>query len=194
MKTITTICIVRHGETDWNAQERLQGRTDIPLNENGKAQAMKCGEFLAQTSWEAVITSPLKRAKETAEIIATYIGEPVMINEAFIEKCFGEAEGMTAEEREKAYPGKQYPYQESEEDLEARLLSGLQDIQRKYRDKKVILVSHGAVIHKILKMMSNQAIVSPQMKLKNACLSTIRFQGELETWIIDDYNQAQHLS
>ena len=101
---------------------------------------------------------------------------------------------MTTEERERAYPGKQYPYQESEEDLQARLLSGLQNIQRQYRNKKVILVAHGAVIHKILRMMSNQSIVSPQMRLKNACLSTIRFHGELESWIIDDYNQAQHLS
>ena len=88
MKTITKICIVRHGETDWNAQGRLQGRTDIPLNENGKVQAMKCGEFLAQNNWDAVITSPLKRARETAEIIANYMGKSVIINEAFIENIF----------------------------------------------------------------------------------------------------------
>ena len=194
MKDITTICIVRHGETDWNVQGRLQGRTDIPLNENGKMQAKKCGEFLAKTSWEVIITSPLKRARETAEIIAHHVKKPVITNDAFIEKSFGEAEGMTAEVREKVYLDKQYPGQEQPEELQSRLLNGLQYIQRQYPDKQIILVAHGAVIHMILEMTLNQKLISPKVRLQNACLSTIRFQLELDTWIVDDYNQVKHLS
>jgi uncharacterized phosphatase len=190
--TITTICLVRHGQTDWNALGKLQGQTDIPLNEQGKIQAQKCGEFLSKADWDVIITSPLKRAKETAEIISSYIDRPVIENLEFIEKNFGSAEGMTAHERESAFSDKVYPNQESQESLRDRLVKGLQEIQQGYPEKKVILVAHGAVIHFILRLMSNEAIVSKQMRLFNACLSTIRF--ELDSWIIEDFNQVNHLS
>ena len=78
MRTITTICLVRHGQTDWNALGKLQGQTDIPLNELGKIQARQCGEFLSEEDWDVIISSPLKRARETAEIISNYIEVPVL--------------------------------------------------------------------------------------------------------------------
>ncbi|MGE7602873.1 histidine phosphatase family protein [Peribacillus sp. NPDC097675] len=192
MNIITTICIVRHGETDWNVQGKLQGQTDIPLNESGKIQARKCGEFLSKDTWDVMISSPLKRAKETAEIIAQLVDSPIILKEEFIEKNFGDAEGMSADEREVAFVDKNYPNQENDEYLRERLLKGLQDIVTEYPDKKVILVAHGAVIHMILRMMSNESIVSKQTKLSNACLSTIKY--ELNSWIITDFNQVNHLS
>lgn len=97
--TITTICLVRHGQTDWNAQGKLQGQTDIPLNELGKIQARQCGEFLMKEDWDVIITSPLIRARETADIIAHYMDVPVIEKIEFIEKNFGAAEGLTAEKR-----------------------------------------------------------------------------------------------
>lgn len=193
MRTITTICLVRHGQTDWNALGKLQGQTDIPLNELGKIQARQCGEFLSkESSWDVIISSPLKRARETADIISHYIEVPVIEKMEFIEKNFGVAEGMTAAERASAFIDKEYPGQENQESLRSRLMNGLQDIQREYPEKKVILVAHGAVIHFILRLMSNESIVSNEMRLFNACLSTIRF--EVDSWIIDDFNQVNHLS
>ncbi|MFD6442842.1 histidine phosphatase family protein, partial [Peribacillus sp. NPDC060186] len=143
MGKITTICLVRHGQTDWNALGKLQGQTDIPLNELGKIQAQKCGKFLSKADWDVIITSPLKRAKETAEIISSYIEGPVIEKLEFIEKNFGAAEGMTADERESAFSDKVYPNQESQESLRDRLVNGLQEIQQEYPEKKVILVAHG---------------------------------------------------
>lgn len=193
MRTITTICLVRHGQTDWNALGKLQGQTDIPLNELGKIQARQCGEFLSkETSWDVIISSPLKRARETADIISQNIEVPVIEKMEFIEKNFGVAEGMTAAERESAFVDKEYPGQENQESLRNRLMNGLQEIQKEYPEKKVILVAHGAVIHFILRLMSNESIVSNEMRLFNACLSTIRF--EVDSWIIDDFNQVNHLS
>ncbi|MGE7760145.1 histidine phosphatase family protein [Peribacillus sp. NPDC097895] len=190
--TITTICLVRHGQTDWNAQGKLQGQTDIPLNELGKIQAHQCGEFLSKEDWDVIISSPLKRARETAEIIAHYIDGTVIEKNEFIEKNFGVAEGLTAAEREEKYIDKAYPGQESQESLRNRLMKGLQEIQKEFPKKRVILVAHGAVIHFILRLMSNESIVSTEMRLFNACLSTIRF--EADSWIIDDFNQVTHLS
>ncbi|MFD9627177.1 histidine phosphatase family protein [Peribacillus muralis] len=190
--TITTICLVRHGQTDWNAQGKLQGQTDIPLNGLGKIQARQCGEFLMKENWDVIITSPLIRARETADIIALNINVPVIEKIEFIEKNFGAAEGLTAEKREAAFKDKAYPGQESEQSLTSRLMKGLQEIQEEYPERKVILVAHGAVIHFILRLMSNQSIVSNEMRLSNACLSTIRF--EVDSWIIKDFNQINHLS
>ncbi len=192
MRTITTICLVRHGQTDWNALGKLQGQTDIPLNELGKIQARQCGEFLSKDDWDVIISSPLKRARETADIISHYIEVPVIEKMEFIEKNFGVAEGMTAAERESAFVNKEYPGQENQKSLRNRLMNGLQEIQKEYPERKVILVAHGAVIHFILRLMSNESIVSNEMRLFNACLSTIRF--EVDSWIINNFNQVNHLS
>ena len=66
---MTKLCLVRHGETDWNSLGILQGRKDIPLNDTGILQAEECRELLKSTNWDVFITSPLKRTMETAEII-----------------------------------------------------------------------------------------------------------------------------
>ena len=109
---MTAICLIRHGETDWNALGKLQGRTDIPLNETGKKQAKETGAFLKGSDWDVIITSPLRRAKETAEIINQYLGLEIIEMEDFIERNYGDAEGMPFEERMRLYPDKEYPNQE----------------------------------------------------------------------------------
>ena len=73
---MTEICLVRHGQTDWNFQEIIQGREDIPLNEVGKKQASQSAAALQAESWDIIISSPLIRAQETAKEIAGAIGLP----------------------------------------------------------------------------------------------------------------------
>src|SRR5690606_40156857 len=97
---ITTICLIRHGETDWNAQRRIQGRTDIPLNEKGIQQARECRDFLKNSEWDVIITSPLKRAKQTAEIINEALNIDLIEMDDFIEKSFGDVEGVTLQRSE----------------------------------------------------------------------------------------------
>lgn len=92
---MTKICFIRHGETDWNIAGRLQGRTDIPLNESGIKQAQACGASLLQNEWDLMITSPLLRAKETGQIIQQKLNIPLYEKESFIEVAFGDAEGLT---------------------------------------------------------------------------------------------------
>ena len=87
------ICIIRHGEIDWNLCGKLQGREDIPLNQNGIAQAKNCGLYLKSGKWQAVFTSPLLRARQTAEIIAGAVQIPNSIYEDndLIERDYGKA-------------------------------------------------------------------------------------------------------
>ena len=72
--TLTTFALVRHGQTDWNAERRLQGATDIPLNDVGRGQARDAVGVLAAYEWDAIVSSPLSRAAETADLIAEGLG------------------------------------------------------------------------------------------------------------------------
>lgn len=97
---ISSICFIRHGQTDWNKQGRLQGKTDIPLNDTGRKQAEACGKFLNAADYDVLICSPLQRAKETAQIINLHLILPLIEMDDFKERSFGDAEGMTMEERQ----------------------------------------------------------------------------------------------
>lgn len=101
------IALVRHGETDWNLARRIQGRTDIPLNDTGRAQARSTAQVLAAAgTWTGVRSSPLGRAFETAEIVAARLGLSAPDrDERFWERDFGEAEGMDVDTAMSRWPG-----------------------------------------------------------------------------------------
>lgn len=101
------IALVRHGETDWNLARRIQGRTDIPLNDTGRVQARATAAALAAAGdWHSVRSSPLIRAVETAQILAMGLGLSAPDrDDAFWERDFGEAEGMGVDEAKIRWPG-----------------------------------------------------------------------------------------
>ncbi|GAA0433254.1 phosphatase PhoE [Virgibacillus salarius] len=189
---MTTICLIRHGETDWNAAGKLQGKTDIPLNDTGRKQAMKCATYLNSEDYDELICSPLRRAKETAEIINKQLQLPFKIMEAFKERSFGKAEGMTIAERNEAYPDRNFPNQEEREDFQARVMGGIAKVKEQYPNKRILLVAHGAVINAILSELSDGEIGSGKTKLMNGCISNIHVQQD--DWKVRDYNQTEHLS
>ncbi|UJL48360.1 histidine phosphatase family protein [Virgibacillus sp. NKC19-16] len=189
---MTTICLIRHGETDWNAGGRLQGMTDIPLNDKGIRQAEECAAFLRAVDYDVLIASPLKRAKRTAEIINNKLNLPFVEMEDFKERAFGDAERMTMEERLTAYPDKNFPNQEESEAFTHRVMAGIDTITQNYPDKSVLLVAHGAVINVILTVISNGEIGADKTKLLNACISNIHYQEN--QWNVKNFNLVDHLS
>ena len=184
------ICLVRHGETDWNKLGRLQGSSDIPLNDTGIMQATLAAQALKNGGYEIVITSPLTRAKQTAQIIADLSGLSLIEMDAFKERCFGDAEGLLKEEREQLYPDNKFPNLESYEDLAARLRKGLTEVTR-LPYENVLIVAHGAAINCILAIFSNFEIGSGKTVLLNACTSIITYENE--EWKIERYNDVSHL-
>ena len=90
--------VVRHGQTDWNIQTRMQGRTDIPLNSTGIKQAQETALALKDIPIDFIISSPLKRALDTANYINFYKNVPILIDERIIERSFGELEGKTKDD------------------------------------------------------------------------------------------------
>lgn len=168
------ILLIRHGETDWNRQGRFQGREDIPLNETGIEQARLCGEALKGEHFAAVITSPLKRAKRTGEIIASCVEcNNIIVEDTIIERNFAKISGMTYEERDAFYASGQDDEKEPWDVLCNRVMKALAKYAKKYPRDSIIMVSHGATINAALSILSGGEIGSRKTKLKNACISIL---------------------
>jgi uncharacterized phosphatase len=151
---VTRIALVRHGETDWNRERRIQGRSDIPLNETGRGQALDTAEALSHGApWDLVFTSPLARASETAAIIAAHLGlTPPSIVDAVIERHYGAAEGLSAPELEARFPGlSPVPGRERRSDAAARAIPALIDLAQAHPGGRLLVVSHGGLIRSVLK-------------------------------------------
>ncbi|SNZ18192.1 broad-specificity phosphatase PhoE [Terribacillus aidingensis] len=186
------ICLVRHGETDWNKLGKVQGSTDIPLNETGIKQAQATRDYLAGSDFDLIIASPMQRARKTADIINESLQLPLIEMKGFVERGFGEAEGLTREEREAKYPSWDFPGMETWDALVERVMQALQQVNAKYGEKKVLLVAHGAVISAILATISDGEYDIENTRLVNACLSNIQFVED--KWKMHDYNLADHLA
>lgn len=162
------------------------------LNISGIDQAEECGEFLKHQKWDVIITSPLQRAKQTAQIINKQILAPVIEMSEFIERSFGDAEGMFPEKRDHLFPNGEYPNQENRQALRERVVCGIQEINQRFKNKRVLLVAHGVVINTILYEFSDGEIGTEKTYLINACISNIELKDN--SGKIINFNQVQHLS
>jgi thiosulfate oxidation carrier complex protein SoxZ len=149
---MTTLFIARHGQTDWNFEHRWQGHADPPLNATGRAQAAELGEALAGSAIEAVFSSDLRRAAETAEIVAARLGLLVELDARLREVDVGEWSGLTAAEVEERYPegflrrrGGQTGWTEGEElgAMAERVVAALLEIAGRHPDGRLLVVTHG---------------------------------------------------
>lgn len=191
--TKTVIGLLRHGQTNWNIDFRLQGVTDIPLNETGIEQAKVAGAVLASAvergdSWDLILSSPLSRARDTAVMVGEAIGlSGVSIEDLLLERSFGEAEGLSHEEWKSKYSDTNHvPGGESLEQLEARSWILLQRLLDHHEGKRVLTVSHGALIRTLLRLVSNGEFPREGERLGNACLSVFEHTDETG-WTVASY-------
>lgn len=172
---MTFFCFVRHGQTDQNKLGKIQGQLDFPLNSKGIEDANSLGKYLKEKNinFDYIITSPLDRAYQTGKIIGEYLdNRSIIVDERFIERCFGCCEGLdatdetfvhiidnTAEGLEKSY------------DLEKRVIGAIKDLALKYPNKRILIVSHSHTIkaltssvlpgiHKLSDKLSNCSLTS----------------------------------
>jgi len=155
----TTILLVRHGETDWNRDNRFQGHADTTLNDAGRAQVADLAHALRSERFSAVYSSPLERAAETATIIASELGLEVRLDEALMEVDVGSWSGLTRSEIETRYAdgyarwrayGHGWDDGETYEELGLRVVAGLQRIAGSHPDQQVLAVTHGGPIRSAL--------------------------------------------
>lgn len=143
----TALALVRHGQTDWNLAGRLQGRTDIELNETGREQAREVGRALLGQGWDLVLGSPLSRAARTAQLIAEVLraptGEPVP---EVIERGFGPLEGRIMAGIPDAEATLLAEHAEDRQAVLRRALPALQRIVEANPGRRILVVSHGATM------------------------------------------------
>lgn len=181
------VYLIRHGETDWNLEGKLQGREDIPLNDNGIRQAELCAKAFIGIGIKTIITSPLMRARRTAEIIAEIIGtNRITLDEGLIERDFGTLAGIPYDKRKYFDTFGIEEGIELWEDLSKRLIDCLRSNADKYIHEDIIMVSHGAAINAVVSVLTKGEMGSGKTRLKNACISIIKYEDGVLT--LDSYN------
>ncbi len=140
--------MVRHGQTEWNRQGLLQGASDIPLNDTGRAQARRAAAKLSIDGvWDVVVCSPLARARETAQIIAAQLGVDEVIEIAdLVERDYGPVEGTSVQGLAEGAKRKLMNQGESEQAVIDRGVSVLARLGARYPGRRVVIVSHGSLI------------------------------------------------
>ena len=163
---MTRLLVVRHGQSEWNAMGRWQGRADPPLTDEGRRQAKVAGGALG--AFDAVVASPLLRAAETATIIAERLGiGPVLTDPDLVERDAGEWQGLTRSQIQEGWPGflddgRRPPGYEPGDAMLARVLSALERISERMGDGDVLVVSHGGGVYAL-----EEACGEPWKRLPN---------------------------
>jgi len=156
--SVTTLLLARHGETDWNRARRWQGHADRPLTERGRAQAAELAERLADIALDAVYSSDLRRARETAEAVAQAQGVDLVQLAELREVSVGSWEGLTREEAETRFPegfrrwlagGTGWEDGETYAEMSKRVLVAVQRIAGGREGNRFLIVSHGGPIRAI---------------------------------------------
>ena len=174
---MTDLVLVRHGETEWNRIGRVQGRTDIPLNDTGRAQALAAGQRLRGQHLDAIVASPLARAADTARIIAAEVGlaEPELVDD-LVERDYGRAEGMTDDDVQAAFGGR-LEAKESREATIARVKPALLAIAERHPGQRVLVVSHGGVIGSLVRDATRWAWPPGGARIENGSDHLFRVEG-----------------
>ena len=175
------VCLVRHGQTDWNLIKRLQGRENVPMNEAGHAQARGLSRVIEGTrqngvSFSAVCTSPLSRSCDTARYITESLSlpEPVVL-ESLIERDYGSLSGLTLAERKRLFPGgeRQAGNVETVPAAASRLLRAVDDMLEVSGNKTVIGVTHGGLINAGFSRLTSGEIGTGKTLTVNCSVSCI---------------------
>jgi 2,3-bisphosphoglycerate-dependent phosphoglycerate mutase len=206
---MTTLILVRHGETEWNRAGRIQGHTDSALSPDGIAQAHAMGarmrDAIARGTHEPidlVIASDLTRAARTAEMIATPIGHTVQFDTRLRERSFGAAEGMTYAEIDLAFPEMfsrvretdpnfTAPGGESRNSFHSRVTSTLQSLADLHANKTLLIVTHGGVIAAIYRWLNGLPVSSPH-KIEIANVAYNRINARSTPWQIEVWGDIAH--
>ena len=143
---MTTLLLARHGETDWNRELRIQGSSDIELNELGRDQAFGLAQELEHVELDAIYSSDLSRARATAEAVAASHGLDVRLDSRLRERSFGSWEGFTRADIEALPEGSRHDG-ETDEDVRERVLEAVQAIAGAHPGEQVLIVSHGGALN-----------------------------------------------
>ncbi|MFC4769135.1 histidine phosphatase family protein [Effusibacillus consociatus] len=192
---MTEICLVRHGETLWNRESRLQGSKDVPLSEAGIEQARIAADQLSKETWDVLYSSDLSRAKQTAEHVNEQLKVTHFIEPGLRERNYGILEGMTRAEIDAQYPGAlsdptqhQIPGLETYEELRQRIKKSVESIAKRHDGKRILIVTHGGSINAFLHAITGKRAE----RIGNTAITRVRFDNA--RWYVDCINDCSHLN
>lgn len=187
MDGATRLVLVRHGETAWNAEQRIQGQLDIPLNERGLWQAERAGRALADEGLQAIYSSDLQRASATAAALARHTGLPVQTDAALRERAFGHFEGATFREIEERWPEDAARWRRREPDFGpgdgetlsafyARSSAVALRLAARHPGQTLALVAHGGVLDCLYRAATRIALDAPRTwQIGNASINRVLY-------------------
>ncbi len=201
---MTELILIRHGETAWNRERRMQGQTDTPLSAVGRAQAAAVGVRLAQHPIDALYSSDLSRAYDTAAALSRASGREIRRNPALRERTFGIFEGLTYSEMAERYPAEHaqflagdadyaVPGGESPRQFYERSLACLNAIAQAHAGHCVVVVTHGLVLDTLHRAARNMTLGEKRTApLLNASLNTFRLESG--AWVEVAWGDVEHLA
>lgn len=193
----TGLLFIRHGETDWNRLQRFQGHVDIPLNDNGRAQAARLAARLAAERHDALYSSDLQRARQTAAPLAAAWGRDDGVLPGFREQNFGLLEGLDAPTIQQRHPALWQgwlqqdadfaaPGGESQRQFHARVLGALRDLVAAHAGQRVVVVTHGGVLDMLWRSAHGLPLAGlRQCHIPNTGINRLRWAGaalQIEVW------------
>jgi probable phosphoglycerate mutase len=197
------ITIVRHGETEWNVQKRIQGQHNSNLTNNGVYQAKLAAEALKKRDFDVLISSDLGRAVDTAKIINKQLNLEHMLSSGLRERSFGIAEGKTYEEIKKIYPvdfgfyikrNPKHAFKDGESltHLYNRVVDEINNIAEKYNGQNVLIVSHGLVLEMMMyKTFNREVNQSRVFSINNSSINT--FTVDNNNWFLKEWGVIEHI-
>jgi len=197
------IYMVRHGETQWNTEGRIQGQTNIPLSEVGKHQASLAADQLSTVKFDAVYSSDLDRTLETAKIIVASSNLKIVTNPNLRERFFGIFEGLTIQEREDTYPELfaqstkndvdfTPPEGESIKDTYTRISTPVQTYKDKHMNDNILIVGHGGSLRCAISSLLDLPLESSFKFVLSNCGITI-FETYENNTVLLSYNDTHHI-
>ena len=207
--TQTTILLIRHGETAWNAVRRLQGHIDIPLNQEGERQALALGRALAADQLDAIISSDLQRAMQTAQAVAAHhAGIPLQTDAQLRERAYGVFEGMLYQDIQDEYPADFQLWQtrdidavmphgdrmaESFRQFYDRAIGALRQVAATHAGQTVAVVAHGGVLECAYREARGIQLDSPRdFQVKNASINRFNYVGD--KLVLTSWGEVAHLA
>ena len=206
MSTITRICFARHGETDWNAERRMQGHIDTPLNDHGQAQARLLAQSLQRAghAFDHLYSSDLERAADTAKQVSSTLGLGITINPIFRERHVGVLQGLLLDEAPhaaaevwQAHLARDIHHDlgggESIQQFHERAQSALAMLVAAHAGKTILVVSHGGTLDMMYRIATKQALNQARVAVvPNTSLNWIAFDGD--AWSVERWADTDHLS
>jgi probable phosphoglycerate mutase len=199
----TRVCLIRHGETDWNVEKRIQGHTDIPLNETGRAQALAMAFNAAHQRFHAIYSSDLVRTLETAKVLAQREDMEVKLLPQLRERHYGLFQGITAEQGARVYPVAYAHYlaRDLDYDFETgeslrmfaqRVEDAIDWLVRHHSGQTIAAVSHSGVLDVVYRRATGRPLSTPRdFVIPNCALNWFHFDSQ--GWHLESWADRHHL-